>query len=135
MAYWLIKTEPGVYCYDDLVKQKKTVWSGVTNAAALKNIRAIRKGDELFFYHTGGEKRIVGVARALSGAYRDPKAKDEKWAVFDVAPARRLARAVTLAEIKAQQEFANWELVRQGRLSVMPVPDKIWNAVLKMAGE
>lgn len=135
MAHWLIKTEPSVYSYDDLVKAKRATWDGVSNPGALKNIRAIRKGDELFFYHTGDAKRIVGVAKAESGAYPDPKAKDGKFVVFDLSPVKRLARPVTLSEIKSRKEFAEWELVRQGRLSVMPVPEKIWNAILKMADE
>ncbi len=135
MAHWLIKTEPSVYSYDDLARAKRAVWDGVSNPAALKNIRAISKGDELFFYHTGDEKQIVGVAKALTGSYPDPKAKDGKLVVFDLSAVKKLSRPVTLAEIKARKEFAEWELVRQARLSVMPVPDKMWNAILKMAGE
>jgi predicted RNA-binding protein with PUA-like domain len=135
MAHWLIKTEPSVYSYDDLAKQKRAAWDGVTNAAALKNIRSIQKGDELFVYHTGGEKQIVGIARAMSDAYPDPNAKDGKLVVFDIASVKKLSRPVTLAEIKARKEFGQWELVRQGRLSVMPVPEAIWKAILKMANE
>jgi predicted RNA-binding protein with PUA-like domain len=133
MAHWLIKTEPSVYSYDDLVKAKRTTWDGVSNPAALKNIRAIGRGDEVFLYHTGDEKRIVGVARAESGAYPDPKAKNEKLVVFDLSPVRKLPRPVTLEEIKARKEFSDWALVRQGRLSVMPVPETIWKAILEMA--
>jgi predicted RNA-binding protein with PUA-like domain len=135
MAYWLIKTEPSAYSYDDLVREGRAVWDGVSNPAALKNIRAIRSGDELFVYHTGAEKRIVGVARAATDAYPDPRLKDPRLVVFDLVPLRKLERPVRLAQIKARKEFANWELVRQGRLSVMAVPEPIWAQVLRLGGE
>ena len=135
MAHWLIKTEPSSYSYADLEKAKRTIWDGVSNPVALKNIRSVSAGDDLFLYHTGEEKQIVAIARALSDAYVDPKAKNSKLVVFDIGPVRKLARPVTLAEVKARKSFANWELVRQPRLSVMPVTNEIWKAILKMAGE
>jgi len=135
MARWLLKTEPSTYGYDDLERERRAVWDGVSNPVALKHLRAIRKGDELFIYHTGGEKAVVGLARALSDPYPDPKAKDPKLAVVDLGPVRRLPRPVTLAAVKQQKAFADWELARLPRLSVMPVPDAIWRRLLEMGGE
>lgn len=135
MATWLIKTEPTEYSFADLQRDKKTVWSGVSNNTALKHIREIKSGDRIFFYHTGDEKAVVALAKAASGAYPDPKAKDPKLAVFDAAPIKALKKAVTLAEIKADARFKNFALVKIGRLSVMPVPPEIEAALLKMAGE
>jgi predicted RNA-binding protein with PUA-like domain len=135
MAKWLLKTEPSTYGYDDLERERRAVWDGVTNPVALKHLRAIRKGDELLVYHTGNEKAVVGLARAVSDPYPDPKGKDPKLAVVDLAPVRRLPRPVTLAAVKQQKAFAAWELVRLPRLSVMPVPEPIWRRLLEMGGE
>src|SRR5881394_2954973 len=131
---WLVKEEPTHYGFDALVKDKRAVWSGVRNALAQKHLRAIKKGDRLFYYHTGDEKAVVGVARALGDAYPDPDDKSGKQAVVDVAPVSKLARAVTLAEIKADAAFKNFPLVRISRLSVMPVSDAEWKRIEKMAG-
>jgi predicted RNA-binding protein with PUA-like domain len=135
MAKWLLKTEPSTYGYDDLERERRAVWDGVSNPVALKHLRAIRKGDELLIYHTGDEKAVVGLARALSDPYPDPKAKDPKLAVVDLGPVRRLPRPVALSAVKQQKAFASWELARLPRLSVMPVPEPIWRRLLEMGGE
>jgi predicted RNA-binding protein with PUA-like domain len=140
MATFLMKTEPGEYSFDDLVNDKRTVWSGVTNAAALGHIRAIRKGDEVLIYHTGGEKAIVGLARAAGSAYADPKKPgttprgEPKFAVVDLVPVRSVSRPVTLAQVKADPRFKEFALVRQSRLSVMPVPPAMDTAIRTLAG-
>jgi predicted RNA-binding protein with PUA-like domain len=118
---WLLKTEPGEYSYDDLEREGRGCWEGVTNPVALRNLRAMKKGDRVLVYHTGGEKAVVGTAEVVREAYPDPKAKDERLVVVDIEPRGRLARPVTLAEIKAMAELAESPLVRQGRLSVVPI--------------
>jgi predicted RNA-binding protein with PUA-like domain len=123
---WLFKEEPSSYSYDALAKDGKTVWSGVKNPVAQKHLHAVKRGDRIFYYHTGGEKAVVGVARALGDAYPDPKDRTGRAAVVDVGPVRKLARPVTLAEIKADPRFADFALVRISRLSVMPVTDQQW---------
>jgi predicted RNA-binding protein with PUA-like domain len=128
--YYLLKTEPSTYSYADLAREGRTTWDGVTNPVALKHLRAMRAGDEVLIYHTGGEKRIVGVARVVAAASPDPKASDKRLVVVDLVPVRPLARPVTLAEIKADRRFAGWELVRIGRLSVMPVTPAHWAALV-----
>ena len=135
MARWLLKTEPSTYSWDQLVADKKTTWDGVANAAALKNMRAMKKGEAVLIYHTGDEKAVVGVAEVASEPYADPKAGDDKLVVVDLKPKRRLARPVTLAEIKADPAFAGWDLVRIGRLSVVPVPDAMWARVEELSSE
>src|SRR5271170_8034157 len=124
MAYWLLKTEPDCYSWDKLVRDKRTVWDGVSNGLALKHIRAMKKGDLAFVYHTGDERAVIGVAEVVSNPYSDPKEEDEKLAVVDVKLSRKLLRPVTLAEIKADPAFAGWDLIRLGRLGVMGVPEK-----------
>ena len=131
---WLLKTEPGEYAFDNLVRDGKTVWDGVTNALALKYLRSLRKGDELLIYHTGNVRAAVGLAKAASDPYPDPERQDPKIVVVDVVPVRGLKRAVSLEAIKADKRFRDFELVRLPRLSVMPVPDPVWVAILKMAG-
>ncbi|MCI0420258.1 MAG: EVE domain-containing protein [Acidobacteria bacterium] len=135
MACWLLKTEPTVYSYDDLERDQKSVWDGVTNNLALKYIRQVQRGDLALIYHTGEEKAIVGIAEVASAAYADPKQKDPKLAVFDLQPLRRLPRAVGLAEVKANEKLKDFELVRMARLSVMPVSEPVRKILLKMAGE
>lgn len=134
MAHWLVKTEPSTYSFDDLVRQGRAVWDGVANVVALKNLRAMAPGDEVLVYHTGDVKAAVGLARVVSAPYPDPKAGDPKLVVVDLEPVRPLARAVTLAEVKADPAFADFALVRQGRLSVMPVPPALWKRLLGLAG-
>jgi predicted RNA-binding protein with PUA-like domain len=123
---WLVKEEPTHYGWDALVKDKKAVWSGVRNALAQRHLRAIKKGDRVFYYHTGGEKAVVGIAKAVSGAYPDPEDRSGKFVAVDLVPVARLPRPVTLAEIKADPAFADFPLVRISRLSVMPVTDAEW---------
>ena len=126
MARWLLKTEPSTYSWDQLVRDKKTTWDGVANATALIHLRAMKKGDVALIYHTGDEKAAVGVAEIASAPYPDPKEDDEKLVVIDVKAKKKLARPVTLSEIKADATFAGWDLLRIGRLSVVPVPDTMW---------
>jgi predicted RNA-binding protein with PUA-like domain len=133
MAQWLVKEEPEHYAYDQLVKERKTVWAGVKNPLAQKHLRSIKRGDRIFYYHTGKEKAIVGIATAASDAYPDPKDAAEKAYVVDVAPVKKLARPVTLAEVKADRAFASFPLVRMSRLSVMPVTDDEWDRIEKMS--
>ncbi len=130
---WLLKTEPGEYSFEDLIRDKKTVWDGVTNALALKHLRAIRKGDELLIYHTGNVRAAVGLAKAASDPYPDPAKQDPKIVVIDVVPVRRLAQSVTLEAIKATLAFCTFELVRLPRLSVMPIPAALWKRILQMS--
>ena len=126
---WLFKEEPDNYSYDELAADKRTVWSGVRNPVAQRHLHAVKKGDQVFFYHTGKQKAVVGIARALGDAYPDPKDKSGKSAVVDIGPVRKLARPVTLAEIKADASFKTFALVRISRLSVMPVTDSEWERI------
>ena len=130
---WLVKEEPTHYGWDAFVKDKKAVWSGVRNALAQRHLRAIEKGDRVFYYHTGDEKAVVGIAKTLSGAYPDPEDKAGKYVAVDIAPVKRLPRPVTLAEIKADPAFKDFALVRIARLSVMPVTDAQWTRIERMA--
>lgn len=130
MAYWLVKTEPSSYSWEQLVREGRAVWDGVSNPVALRNLRAMQEADEVFVYHTGSEKRIVGVARVSRAAYPDPKAADPALVVVELEPVRPLERPVSLAEIKADGRFAEWQLVRVPRLSVMPVSPEQRRAVL-----
>jgi predicted RNA-binding protein with PUA-like domain len=132
MAYWLFKQEPSTYSYSQLEKDGKTVWDGVANNLALKHLRSVKKDDKAIFYHTGDEKQAVGIMDIVSDAYPDPK--DKSLTVVDVKPAGRLKKPVTLAQIKADPAFSQWELVRISRLSVMPVPEKLWTRLIKMSG-
>jgi predicted RNA-binding protein with PUA-like domain len=131
MARWLFKQEPDCYSYDQLVADKRTTWDGISNALALKHLRNVQVGDEVYYYHTGKEKAIVGIMQIVSAP--QPSPEDEKSVVVDVKPVRKLAKPVTLAMIKADDAFAEWELVKQSRLSVMPVSDAIWKLILKLA--
>ncbi|HEX2614221.1 MAG TPA: EVE domain-containing protein [Nitrososphaera sp.] len=130
MAYWLFKQEPSSYSYSQLESDGRTVWDGVSNNLALKHLRSVRKGDKAFFYHTGDEKQAVGIMEITSDPR--PDTKDKSLVIVDVKPAGRLAKPVTLAAIKGDPEFAGWELVRISRLSVMPVPPKLWDRIVKM---
>lgn len=126
---WLLKTEAEEYSYDDLERDKQGRWDGVTNPVALRNLRAMKKGDPVLVYHTGDVKAVVGLAEVAREAYPDPKAKDARLVVVDVEPRGRLPRPVTLAEIRGMAEFAESPLVRQGRLSVVPITAAQWKAV------
>jgi predicted RNA-binding protein with PUA-like domain len=130
---WLFKEEPSSYSFDALKKDGGTVWAGVRNPLAQKHLRGVRKGDRIFYYHTGNEKAVVGVAKATSAAYPDPNDKTGKAVVVDIGPERALARPVTLAEIKASKAFASFVLTRLPRLSVMPVTDAEWKEIERLA--
>ena len=131
---FLFKEEPTHYSFDDLKRDGKTSWTGVKNPLAQKYLRSVKKGDAIFYYHTGDEKSVVGIAKAAGDAYPDPKDKSGKLYAVDVVPVKKLARPVTLAEIKAKSFFKDFPLVRISRLSVMPVSDKEWTEIEKMAG-
>lgn len=133
MQNFLLKTEPTEYSFDDLLHDKKTVWSGVSAAPALKNIRSMKKGDRAFIYHTGDEKRIVGIAKIISDPYPDPKEKEEKLVVIDIQAEQKLNHPVTLATVKSIKELASMPLVRIGRLSVQPVTDKEWDIIISLS--
>ena len=130
---WLFKEEPTHYSYDDLVRDGKTSWTGVRNPVAQKHLRAVAKGDRIFFYHTGNEKAVVGIAKAAAPSYPDPVDPDGKLYAVDVVPVRKLKQAVTLAAIKADKSFASFALTRVPRLSVMPVTDEQWERIEGMA--
>ena len=133
MGQWLVKEEPEHYSYDQLVRDRKTVWAGVRNPLAQKHLRTIRKGDRIFYYHTGKEKAVVAIAKALGDAYPDPSDTEGKVFVVDVAPEKKLPRPVTLSEIKADASFDSFPLVRMSRLSVMPVSDAEWARIEKLS--
>ena len=133
MARWLLKTEPDDYSFDDLLRDGKTVWTGVKNNLALKYLRQIKAGDNLLIYHTGSQKAVVGIATAVSDAYSDPQATDATAAVVDIKVEKKLSAPVTLAAVKADRRLADWELSRLGRLSVMPVSQDYWKIILTMA--
>ena len=131
--HWLLKTEPGTFSWHDLVRDGRATWDGVKNPAALGHLRAMRSGDLAFFYHTGGEKSVVGICRVVSEPYADPKAEDPRLVVVDVEPVEPLPHPVSLAAIKADRQFAGFSLVRIPRLSVMPVTPDQWRAIQAMA--
>ena len=133
MATWLFKTEPSTYSYDDLAREGKAVWDGVSNPVALKNLRACKKGDRVIIYHTGDEKALIGLAEITREAYPDPKQKNEKLVVVEIRPGKKLEQPVTLADVKARKEFADFALVRLPRLSVMPVTDAQLALLMKLA--
>lgn len=135
MAYWLAKSEPSTYSWDDLVKEKQTCWSGVRNYAARLHLRNMKKGDEVLFYHSNEGTDIVGIAKVAKEAYQDPTTQEDKWVAIDLKPVRKLKQPVSLAQIKADKRLNNMALVRLGRLSVQPVTDEEWEIVMEMAGE
>ena len=133
--HWLFKTEPSVYSYQQLEKDKKTMWDGVANNLALKNLKDIKKGDLILIYHTGDERQAVGVARALGGAYADPSKNNPRMLVVDIEAVKPLPKPVTLAEVKANKKLANFDLVRLSRLSIMKVNDDQWEVLEGMANK
>ncbi|GMV97833.1 MAG: hypothetical protein AMXMBFR83_21880 [Phycisphaerae bacterium] len=133
MDYWLVKTEPDAFSYDDLARDRLATWDGVTNNWALQFLRRMKKGDRVLEYHTGDEKRVVGIAEVVKGPYPDPRAGDEKLTVVDLKPVRKLPRPVTLAAIRQDPRFADFELVKFSRLSVMPVSPQHWAWLLNMS--
>jgi predicted RNA-binding protein with PUA-like domain len=134
MNYWLLKSDPDEYSYNDLAKDGKTVWDGVTNNLALQHLRKIKKGDLLLIYHTGEEKAIVGLAVAASNPYPDPNGDNEKLTVIDIKAKKRVKRAVTLSDIKRITEFSDFPLVRLPRLSVMPVSEDEYRQLANLLG-
>lgn len=134
MAYWYVKTDTESYAFDDLHREGRTVWDGVSNAVALKHLRSMAPGDRVLIYHSGEEKALAGLARVVSGPYQDPKRGDPKLTVVDLQADRRLERPVTLAAIKADPAFKDLALVRMSRLSVGPVPAQQWKRLLAMGG-
>lgn len=135
MAHWLIKSEPSTYSWERLVKEKQTFWDGVRNYAARNNLRGMKKGDEVFFYHSNEGTEIVGIATVAKEFYQDPTTDDPNWVVVDFKPLRKLKQPVTLAQIKADKRLVNMDLVRLGRLSVQTVKEEEWKIVMEMAGE
>ena len=133
-AYWILKTEPSAYGFDQLERERTAVWDGVKNPLALKHLGEMRPGDQLMIYHPGDEKAIVGFAEVTSAAYADPKAKDPKLLVVDIRSGQRLPKPVTLATIKADPALADLGLVRMGRLSVVPATESQWRKLAKMGG-
>ena len=131
---WLVKEEPTHYSFDDLVRDGHTAWTGVRNPLAQKHLQSMRKGDRIFYYHTGDVKAVVGIAKAASAPYPDPADKAGKLYAIEVAPVKKLKSLVTLAAIKADNTFASFPLVRISRLSVMPVTDDEWRRIEEMAG-
>ena len=135
MNYWLIKSEPFKYPWEQFEKDKETFWDGVRNYAARNNLRAMKKGDLAFWYHSNEGLEIVGIAKVAKEFYQDPTTKEEGWVVVDLKPYKRLKKAVSLQQIKADKRLSNMALVRLGRLSVQPVTDDEWNLIMQMAGE
>ena len=134
MAYWILKTDADTYPFDQLERERRTVWDGVTNALALKHIRSMAPGDAALIYHSNVGKELVGLARIASAPYPDPKSNDPKLVVVDLEADRRLPKQVTLAAIKADPTFSDLGLVRMSRLSVIPVPADQWKRLLQMGG-
>ena len=135
MAYWLVKSEPSVYSWDDLEKEKQTCWSGIRNYAARLQLRNMKKADQVFFYHINEGTAIVGIAKVSKEAYQDPTTSDDKWSAVDLKPERKLKNPVTLEQIKKDKRLSNMALVRIGRLSTQPVTEEEWKIILEMSGE
>ena len=131
MNHWLLKTEPETYSWDDLVRDKKTVWDGVKNFQARKNMNAMKKGDIVFIYHTGSEKAVVGIAKVSKEAYPDPK--ENEWVVIELSPEKKLKRSVTLAETKSDKSLSEMALVKYARLSVQPVKNGEFLRILELS--
>jgi predicted RNA-binding protein with PUA-like domain len=135
MKYWLLKTEPSVYNYSDLEKEKQTVWDGVTSPGGLFQIKQVNKGDIAFIYHTGAERQVVGLAEITTLPYSDKKADNPKLFVFNIKPLKRLKKYVTLEMMKNDKVLSNSRIVREGRLSVVPLSKIEFNSILQFSGE
>jgi predicted RNA-binding protein with PUA-like domain len=133
--YWLVKQEPGSYSWSDFQKERGTKWSGVRNYTARNNLRKMQKRDEVLFYHSGDDKAVVGIARVTKTAYPDPTATEGDWSAVDLIPARSLGKPVTLAQIKATRTLQKMPLIRQSRLSVMPVSELEFRKIVEMAAD
>jgi predicted RNA-binding protein with PUA-like domain len=134
MAYWLVKSEPEAYSWQQLVKDKETSWDGVRNYAARGHLKNMKKGDEVFYYHSNEGTDIVGIAKVVKEFYQDPTTDDDRWVSVMLKPVKAIKKPVTLAQIKADKRLQNMALVRIGRLSVQPVTEEEWNIVLEMGG-
>jgi predicted RNA-binding protein with PUA-like domain len=135
MAYWLVKSEPFKYSWDQFVKDKKTFWDGVRNYGARNNLKAMKKGDEVLFYHSNEGVELVGIAKVVKEFYQDPTTEETAWVVVDLKPVKKLKHPVTLKQVKATQGLQEMDLVRLGRLSVQSVKDFEWEIIMEMAGE
>lgn len=135
MAYWLVKSEPSVYSWDQLVKDKKTDWTGIRNYAARIHLKAMKKGDEVFFYHSNEGLNIVGIAKVAREAYQDPTTEDAAWVCVDLKPVKKLKNPVSLEQIKKDKRLKDMALIRIGRLSVQPVTDKEYEVILQLSGD
>jgi predicted RNA-binding protein with PUA-like domain len=135
MQYWLVKSEPESYSWADLVKEGKTAWTGVRNFQARNNLRAMKKGDLVFFYHSVTDKQIVGIAKVVTEAFADKTADEGDWSAVDLAPEKPLKRPITLEEIKADSALKNMALVRNSRISVTPVTESEWEKILTLASK
>ena len=135
MAYWLLKSEPFKYSWDQFVADKKTHWDGVRNYLARNYLKAMKKGDKIFFYHSNEGLEIVGIAKVVKEYYQDPTTPEPAWVVVDVAPVKKLKKPVTLAQIKGEKDLQEMALIKSMRLSVQPVREEEWNKILAMAGE
>ncbi len=133
MNYWLVKSEPFKYSWDEFVKDKRTYWDGVRNYQARNNLKAMKKGDQALFYHSNEGLEVVGIAQVVKEFYQDPTTEDDRWVVVDLKPVKALKKPVSLKQIKADPRLAEMKLVRQGRLSVSPVTEDEFNAVLDLA--
>jgi predicted RNA-binding protein with PUA-like domain len=133
MAYWLVKSEPSSYSWEQLVKDKITTWDGVRNYAARNHLKSMKKDDQVLFYHSNEGLNIVGIAKVAKESYPDPR--DSSWIVVDLKPHKKLKKPVSLAQIKADKRLADMALVRIGRLSVQPVTDDEWEVIMEYAGE
>lgn len=133
MAHWLVKSEPDVYSWDQLVKDKKTAWTGVRNYAARINLRAMKKGDKVLYYHSNAGMDIVGIATVVKEAYQDPTVDDDRWVAVDIKAGKKLANPVSLATIKKDKRLQEMALVRLGRLSVQPVTDEEWDIIMELS--
>lgn len=135
MAYWLVKSEPSAYSWEQLEKDKETVWSGVRNYAARLHLRSMKKGDEVFFYHSNEGTNIVGIAKVSKEHYQDPTIDDDRWVAVDLKVHKKIKNPVSLETIKKDKRLAEMALVRIGRLSVQPVSDKEWKVIMELAEE
>lgn len=135
MSFWLVKSEPSAYSWDQLVKDKQTAWTGVRNYAARINLRGMKKGDEVLYYHSNEGMEIVGIAKIIKEAYQDPTTESDAWVAVDIKPMRKLKKAVPLEIIKKDKRLADMDLVRLGRLSVQKVKPEEWEIIMEMAGE
>jgi predicted RNA-binding protein with PUA-like domain len=134
MAYWLVKSEPSTYSWDQFVKDGKTTWEGVRNYAARNHLKAMKKGDEVFFYHSREGLDIVGIAKVTKEAYQDPTTDEDAWVVVDLKPVKKLKKSVSINQVKTDKRLKNMALLRISRLSVQPVTDEEWHAVLELGG-